>query len=246
MKMTKDRACGFLIELIGQTTNRFWPDRHRNDHSPIEIDNRDRRIISRDLQDSTTKPSTFVKAGTQTIGLSPVEDKWIIQTVTERDQRTWMDVLEHAQAANQDARPSRGVDDRPCWNLRLTSTKDARPADRSARPEEPTRARNEASFGGIASLRLDYLPPRFASPRLNFQNLASPRFASSNFTLASLRLASDLRDQVAFIKFRVFFIIFDSMLSWYSPHIISRSSEIAFIKFGCKEKLENHYFGRVV
>ena len=111
---------------------------------------------------------------------------------------------------------------------------------------EHSRARNEASFGGIASLRLDYLPPRFASPRLNFQNLASPRFASSNSRIASLRLASDLRDQVAFIKFRVFFIIFDSMLSWYSPHIISRSSEIAFIKFGCKEKLENHYFGRVV
>ena len=109
-----------------------------------------------------------------------------------------------------------------------------------------SRARNEASFGGIASLRLDYLPPRFASPRPNLQNLASPRLASSNFRIASLRLASDLRDQLAFIKFRVFFIIFDSMLSWYSPHIISRSSEISFINFGCKEKLENHCFGRIV
>ena len=109
-----------------------------------------------------------------------------------------------------------------------------------------TRARNEASFGGIASLRLDYLPPRFASPRRTFQNLASPRLASSNFRIASLRLASDLRDQVTFTKFRVFFISFDSMLCWYSRHLISRSSGIAFINFRCQKKLENYYFDRIV
>ena len=49
-----------------------------------------------------------------------------------------MDVLEHARAADQDVQPYREADDTPYWNLRLTSTKDARPADRSARPEEPT------------------------------------------------------------------------------------------------------------
>ena len=73
IQMAENRARRFGVEYTGQSTHVFWSDLNRNAHAPIQVNHSRRGQISGNAQNTAAKPTTFVKAGAQTIHLSSSE-----------------------------------------------------------------------------------------------------------------------------------------------------------------------------